>query len=78
MTKKRDYHVVPKGKEWMVKKENAQRASSTHNTQSDAVDAGKKLAKANKTELVIHRKDGTIRDSDSYGNDPHPPHDKKH
>jgi len=29
-------------------------------------------------EVVIHRKDGSIRDSDSYGNDPNPPKDKKH
>jgi hypothetical protein len=29
-------------------------------------------------ELVIHKKDGTIADSDSYGNDPNPPKDKKH
>jgi hypothetical protein len=27
---------------------------------------------------VIHRKDSSIRDSDSYGNDPNPPKDKKH
>jgi hypothetical protein len=27
---------------------------------------------------VIHRPDGRIRDSDSYGNDPHPPLDQKH
>jgi hypothetical protein len=27
---------------------------------------------------VIHRRDGTIRDSDSYGNDPNPPRDTKH
>jgi hypothetical protein len=27
---------------------------------------------------VIHRPDGTIRDKDSYGNDPNPPKDKKH
>jgi hypothetical protein len=27
---------------------------------------------------VIHRRDGRIQDSDSYGNDPHPPRDKKH
>ncbi|MEJ1471299.1 MAG: DUF2188 domain-containing protein [Candidatus Sedimenticola sp. (ex Thyasira tokunagai)] len=29
-------------------------------------------------EVVIHRKNGRIRDSDSYGNDPFPQRDKKH
>ena len=28
--------------------------------------------------VVIHRRDGKIRGSDSYGNDPHPPKDRKH
>jgi hypothetical protein len=29
-------------------------------------------------ELVTHGKDGRIQDSDSYGNDPVPPRDRKH
>ncbi len=74
----RDYHVVPDDKDWAVKREGAQRASSRHPTQKAAIDAGKALASTNKTELVIHRRDGRIRDSDSYGNDPHPPKDTKH
>lgn len=77
MTKK-DYHVVPQGEGWAVKREGAERASSLHSTQGDAIDAGKQLAKSNRTELVIHRPNGQIRDSDSYGNDPNPPKDKKH
>ena len=36
------------------------------------------IARRNQSEVVIHRRDGTIRDSDSYGNDPNPPKDKKH
>ncbi|QDT22419.1 MULTISPECIES: DUF2188 domain-containing protein [Gimesia] len=77
MTKK-DYHVVPQGEGWALKRENAQRASSLHSTQADAITAGKELAKKQQTELVIHRPNGQIRDSDSYGNDPVPPKDKKH
>ncbi|WP_437193941.1 DUF2188 domain-containing protein [Planctomicrobium sp. SH527] len=77
MTKK-DYHVVPQAEGWALKREDAQRASSLHPTQADAIAAGKQLAKQEKTELVIHRPNGQIRDSDSYGNDPNPPKDKKH
>jgi hypothetical protein len=36
------------------------------------------VAKKNQSEVVIHGRDGKIRDKDSYGNDPHPPRDKKH
>ena len=75
---KKDYHVVPDGKRWAVRGERSQRASSLHETQRDAIDAGKQLAQSHHSELVIHRKDGTIRDSDSYGPDPCPPKDTKH
>lgn len=75
---KRDYHVVPRGDQWAVTREGAQRASSLHGTQREALQAGRGLAQRNETELVIHRPDGRIRDSDSYGNDPHPPRDKKY
>lgn len=74
----KDYHVVPQGEGWALKREGAQRASSLHTTQTDAIAAGKQLAKQQQTELVIHRPNGQIRDSDSYGNDPLPPKDKKH
>lgn len=75
---KEDYHVVPDGNEWSVKREGAGRASSKHRTQRDAIEHGRELAKKASTELVIHRPNGQIRDSDSYGNDPNPPRDKKH
>lgn len=78
MAKKKDYHVVPNSSGWSVKREGNQKASSLHETKQEAVDAGKDLAKKAETELVIHRKNGTIQDSDSYGNDPCPPRDKKH
>jgi hypothetical protein len=79
MSKKNDdYHVVKNGDQWAVKREGAQRASSTHQTQQDAIDSGRELAKKSQGELRIHRPNGQIRDSDSYGNDPNPPKDKKH
>jgi len=78
MSKKKDVHIVPSGGGWAVKKEGAARASSLHETQHDAIDSGRELAKSEKSELVIHRPNGQIRDSDSYGNDPHPPKDTKH
>ena len=74
---KKDYHVVPGQNGWAVKREGAERASSVHSTQQEAIDAGKQLAQTRKTELVIHRPNGQIRDSDSYGNDSNPPKDKK-
>lgn len=77
MTKK-DIHVVPHMDGWATKKEGAQRAGVVVDTQKAAIDRAREQAKRDQVEVVIHRKDGTIRDSDSYGNDPNPPRDKKH
>lgn len=76
MTKK-DIHVVPHKDGWATKKEDAQRAGVVVDTQKAAIERARSQAKRDHVEVVIHRKDGTIRDSDSYGNDPHPPKDEK-
>lgn len=75
---KKDLHVVPHGDDWAVRREGASRVSSTHDTQREAIDAARRTAQREHNEVVIHRPDGRIRDSDSYGNDPCPPKDKKH
>ena len=72
-----NYHVVPHNGDWAVRRENSSRVSSTHATQADAIQRGRELAQQTQGELRIHRPDGTIRDSDSYGNDPMPPRDTK-
>lgn len=77
MTKK-DIHVVPHKEGWATKKEGAQRAGAVVDTQKAAIERAQEQAKRERVEVVIHRKDGTIRDSDSYGNDPRPPIDRKH
>lgn len=75
---KKDYHVVPKGDQWAVVREGGERASSLQPTQGTAIQAGRDFARNQGVELVIHRPNGQIRDSDSYGNDPAPPIDRKH
>ena len=77
----KDWHVIKKGDEWVVKRAGAQRASSRHPTQREAEIAAKKIARnQGGGEVVIHKPDGTIRDKDTVppANDPHPPIDKKH
>ena len=77
MTKK-DIHVVLHNGGWATRKEGAQRVGHTADTQKEALEQAREQAKREKVEVVIHRPDGRIRDSDSYGNDPNPPKDKKH
>ena len=75
MTKK-DVHVVPHPDGWATKTEGASRAGVVVDTQRQAIERAREQAQRQGVEVVIHRKDGTIRDSDSYGNDPNPPKDK--
>ena len=49
----------------------------TH-TQREVIEIARQIAQNQSSEVVIHRRDGTIRDKDSYGKDPHPPKDTKH
>jgi len=69
---KNSRHVVPRQEGWAVKKSGATRASKVFDTQADAIKYARGQAKKESGELYVHRKDGTIREKDSYGNDPHP------
>jgi len=75
---KKEIHVVPRDDAWAVRREGASRDSSHHDRKSDAVGAARTTARRDHVELVTHGKDGRIQDSDSYGNDPVPPRDRKH
>ena len=75
---RKEHHVVPNSDGgWDVKKDGAQRASIHANTKAEAVKAGRQISKNQGTELIIHGKDGKIRNPDSHGNDPCPPRDKR-
>ena len=75
---KKNQHVVPHGDAWAVRGEGNKRVTRVTRTQEEAIDIASQIARNQGEEVVIHRKDGTIRDKDSYGNDPCPPKDQKH
>jgi hypothetical protein len=66
-------HVVPHAGGWAARREGASRVGSVHTTQSGANEAARGTAIREGGEVIIHRTDGRIRDSNSYGNDPYPP-----
>lgn len=74
----KNQHVVPAEGEWGVRGEGNGRLTSIHDTQAEAIDAAREIAINQSSEVVIHRRDGRIRDKDSYGNDPFPPRDTKY
>ncbi len=69
----KNQHVVPNGNNWGVRGAGNDRLTSKHNTQADAQAAARQIAINQKSEVVIHRPDGRIRDKDSYGHDGFPP-----
>lgn len=58
-------HVVPDAQGWAIKREGNDRATSTHSTQKEAIEAARELAKDQDT-IVVHRQDGTIRETITY------------
>ncbi len=75
--KNKNVHIVPT-KGWGVKREGNKKNTSIALTKNQAIEIGRKIAKKEKCELIIHNNDGKISDSDSFGNDPFPPRDGKH
>lgn len=72
------YHVVPnKEVGWQVKGENAEKAIKNADTKKEALEIARQIAINQKAELIIHGLNGQIQNSNSYGNDPNPPKDKK-
>lgn len=73
---RKTHHIVhnPNGG-WDVKKGGFKRASFHSENKTDAINTGRKISQNQKTEFVIHNKNGRISQSDSHGNDPNPPKD---
>ena len=69
----KNQHVVPRGNDWAVRGAGNQRVTSIHPTQGAAESAAREIAQNQRSEVVIHRPNGEIRDKNSYGNDPYPP-----
>ena len=65
------HHVVPNPKGgWDVKKGGIPKSLGNFPTKKEAVDAGRIISRNQKTEFVIHGKNGRIQRKDSHGNDP--------
>lgn len=74
----KNQHVTPKGDQWQVKGAGNQKATKLFDTQKEAEEYGRQIAKNQNSELITHNKQGQIRSKDSYGPDPCPPKDKEH
>jgi len=66
-------HVVPNDGKWSVRKSGASRATETFETQGEAIQRARDIARNQGSELYIHGRDGRIRERNTYGKDPFPP-----
>lgn len=73
MGKGKNQHVVKHPEGWAVKGSNNSKATKVTHTQKEAIEVARNIAKNQKSELLIHGRNGRIREKDSHGNDPHPP-----
>lgn len=72
----RNVHTVPTGDQlwdWGVMYEKSSTYEDTFHIKAQAVEYGRELAIKEKSEHIIHAKDGTIERKISYGNDTFPP-----
>lgn len=74
MTVNKNQWVSPRADgKWQVKGEKNSRPTKITTTQKEAISVAKQIAKNQHSELFVQRKDGTIRERNSYGTDPFPP-----
>jgi hypothetical protein len=71
--KNNNQHVVPFGRVWTVKQPGQKKSVVYFPTQKLAIKYGRKRAIEARSELIIHRPDGRIREKNTYGYDPYPP-----
>jgi hypothetical protein len=73
MANRNNVHIVQRGDQWGTLREGAGRTSGNYDTQAEAISAGRDMAKQGQGELLIHGRDGAIRERNTYGHDPFPP-----
>lgn len=70
----KNQHVTPhKDGGWQVKGAGNSRATVRTTTQKEAQKIATQIAQKQKSEVLVHGRDGRIREKNSYGNDPFPP-----
>ncbi|MFJ8458184.1 DUF2188 domain-containing protein [Lysinibacillus xylanilyticus] len=70
----KNQHITPHPNGgFQVKGAGNSKATKIFNTQHEAIQYGRDIAINQNSELLIHNKQGRIREKNSYGNDSYPP-----
>lgn len=73
MAKGKNQHVVRHPEGWAVRGAGNERVTRVTDAQRDAIQIAREIAQNQQSELLIHGRNGQIRERDSFGNDPFPP-----
>lgn len=71
--KGKNQHVVKRDGGWAVRGENNIKDTSHHQTQQEALEAARDIAKNQGSEVFIHGRNGKFRERNTYGKDAFPP-----
>lgn len=71
--KGKNQHVVKHSEGWAVKGAGNEKATKVTKTQQEAIDIARKISMNQQSEMLIHGRNGQIREKNSYGNDDYPP-----
>ncbi len=69
----KNQHVVPRENGWAVRKPGSLKDTKIFSTQDEAIKFATQIAENNRSEVLIHGKNGRIRERNSFGNDKFPP-----
>lgn len=70
---KKNQHVVPHSDGWAVRGAGNRNVTSVYQTQQEAIRVARGIAINQRSEMLIHGRNGQIRERNTYGDDPHPP-----
>ncbi|MCQ6960401.1 DUF2188 domain-containing protein [Mucilaginibacter aquariorum] len=73
MSKGKNQHVVTHDGSWAVRGAGNSKVTKIVDTQQEAIQIAKQIAQNQESEMLIHGKNGQIRERNSYGNDSYPP-----
>lgn len=73
MSKGKNQHVIPHNGEWAIKAAGNDKVTKVVETQKEAIEIAREISINQESELFIHRKNGQIRERNTYGQDDYPP-----
>jgi len=64
----KDLHVIPDERQgWQLRSADSTEPEGYYDTQQEAIEGGRELARKKNVQLLIHGTDGNVRDSESFG-----------